>query len=311
MDENEIDEQIRLLNKTIDFLNALKQEKIKIRTEIPKVLPAEFEILKKLLESDAWAPAVDPVLICNSESEDNKLDRAEALMDLLLPIAASGKPDIAGKKFLDFGCGEGHVAFKSKDYHTALSVGHDLTNNKWEHFPQKDNLVFTNNFAEVEKHGLYDTIFIYDVLDHIVGSVNDVLLDIKKVLAPKGTVHIRTHPWCSRHGTHMYRTINKAYIHLVFSKEELEDLGYKEQMPTCEIIHPLDTYKDWFKKAGFQADHAPPIQEAVDAFFINQVLIADRIKANWRKSPDPALNSGIRFPEFQISQQFINWTLTH
>jgi hypothetical protein len=66
-------------------------------------LRPDTELLEPLLKSDQWPQAVNEYLICDLNSEDDKDARAQGI------IAAMIDPDLTGKKFLDFGCGEGHV----------------------------------------------------------------------------------------------------------------------------------------------------------------------------------------------------------
>jgi len=55
--------------------------------------------LVNLLNSKAWPHAVDPALICDISSEQDKEDRAEGILDLIIDI------HLENLKFLDFGCG--------------------------------------------------------------------------------------------------------------------------------------------------------------------------------------------------------------
>lgn len=176
-------------------------------------------------------------------------------------------------------------------------------------------MTLTTSWKEVVKKAPYDIIMLYDVLDHIEGPVSNIakeLKNIKSILRPGGSVYVRCHPFCSRHGTHLYQKINKAFIHLIFTEEELEKLGYgKEfQLPTRKIIHPIITYNEWFKTANFQLykrDHV--YREAVEPFFENIPLVAKRIKDHWKDSSDKNLKSGKGFPRIQLEQQFVDYIL--
>lgn len=80
----------------------------------------EFEILKAFLNSGEWPQAVNPEVICSVNSKEDKLERAEGILNIVV------NADLIGKKFLDFGTGEGHVPFKAQEQKVKLSVGYDL-----------------------------------------------------------------------------------------------------------------------------------------------------------------------------------------
>jgi cyclopropane fatty-acyl-phospholipid synthase-like methyltransferase len=56
-----------------------------------------------MLDANTWPIAVHPDLICNDESEADKMARAQAILDIII------SDSVQGKKVLDFGCGEGHL----------------------------------------------------------------------------------------------------------------------------------------------------------------------------------------------------------
>jgi 2-polyprenyl-3-methyl-5-hydroxy-6-metoxy-1,4-benzoquinol methylase len=267
----------------------------------------EFESLKLLLESDAWPHAVDPSLICDITVEKDKEDRAEGIIDLII------ETNLAGLSFLDFGCGDGHVVEKSKEQKTKLSVGYDTKKSeKWNDWKTDEKSLFTTNWEEVKAKGPYNVILMYDVIDHIQGDDNAVIEELKKVrsvTAPGAKVYVRCHPWCSRHGTHLYHQKNKAFMHLIFTDEELNKLGY-EQEKTQKVIHPVATYQNWFRAAGFQIPrNHNAINEHVEPFFLETPLLAKRIKSNWAHSHDHKLRIGHAFPDGQVKQQFLDFIL--
>ncbi len=264
----------------------------------------DFKKLKELLNSDQWPAAVEPSLICDVSSEQDKEYRAEGILDLIIDISLNGL------SFLDFGCGEGHVVEKAALQKPKISVGYDIVQSeRWEQWPQNDNMTLTTKWEDVVAKGPYNVILLYDVVDHIEEDVIEELKKIKEVLSPGGKVFVRCHPWCSRHGTHLYRQINKAYIHLVFTEEELKELGFFGQK-TREVIHPIATYEKWFKKAGFRIPRASTVmREGVNKFFLKNELIANRIKARWKTSSEKEFRTGKTFPTFQMEQQFIDWVI--
>lgn len=282
-------------------------KKLQLRAMMPPTpldTGEEFEVLKALLETAAWPPAVEPYLICNTTSDQDKKDRAEGILDIIIDV------HLEKLKFLDFGCGEGHVVHQSIVQNPALAVGYDLVaSEQWKEFGQKPQTLFTNSWEEVAKNGPYNVVILYDVIDHMVTDEPvENLKKIRSVLAPNAKIFVRCHPWCSRHATHLYHKINKAFIHLVFSKDELKSLGYEGQ-PTREVIHPLSHYNEWFKLSGFHLlKKERTTNSAVESFFTTTPLVASRIKRNWRKSNDPELRDGKKFP-WHLELQFVDYIL--
>jgi SAM-dependent methyltransferase len=183
---------------------------------------ATFEALKDLLGSGQWPQAAPDFLICE-ESDKDKYERAEGI------LAYMGQ-DIKGKKFLDFGCGEGHVAQKAVELGAESAIGYDtkqLGGLTWD--SQTGNCLLTTDIEKAKAGGPYDLILLYDVLDHSEDPVN-ILATARDMLAPQGRIYVRCHPISSRHATHLYKKINKAYIHLVFTDDELKQLGYENDI---------------------------------------------------------------------------------
>lgn len=231
---------------------------------------SEFEELKQFLESDEWPEAVSPESICDKNSEVDKRDRGETIVDLFLP-------PIEGKKVLDFGCGEGHTAqYANKNCEKA--IGYDIEKQGqliWE--CEETGCLLTQNIEILNKYKPFDIICLYDVLDHANADPAIVLQTAKSLLANDGEIHIRFHPWCSRHGAHLYNQINKAFIQLVFSREELRELGYEYTMPVIEVIRPIDTYSNWIERAGLNIKNRECNRNFVEFFFKDNEIIKDRI----------------------------------
>lgn len=272
------------------------------------VAQSDFEALKELVMAESWPAAVDPALICNVTSEQDKEDRAEGILDLIIDV------HLENLSFLDFGCGEGHVVKKSIKQKPKIAVGYDVVESpRWAGWEKQDNMVFGTNWEEVVKHAPYNVILLYDVLDHMEGDtakIVETLRKIKALMAPNAKVFARCHPWCSRHASHMYHELNKAYVHLVFTPEELESMGYKNKMFNRTVIHPLAMYGDWFRMAGLKVSKRENVtRENVEKFFSQVPMIANRIKSHWKSSPEKELREGRRFPTVQMEMQFIDYVL--
>lgn len=255
-----------------------------------------------LINSPRFPLAVDPLLIVSDNDED-KMIRAEGILSVVVT------QPVTDSTFLDLGCGEGHVAAQAA-LTAKLSVGYDIVPQEWDRYPAKDNLVFTDAWDQVVAKAPYDAILLYDVLDHVTTEYpSNVLERAKTVLKPSGRVYVRFHPWCSRHGTHLYRQLNKAYIHMFFTEKQLAEMGY-HGIPTVKIIQPLQTYASWLSKTGFKViGQADVVREPIEDFFM-QPHFANMIKAHWKNSPDTDLATGAKFPTIPTAVQFVNYVLS-
>lgn len=262
----------------------------------------DFESLKKALYSDKWPNAVNPSLICDSSSESDKKERGVGILELVI------EESVKDGKFLDFGCGEGHcVASAVEILDCALAVGYDVK--KQGNWISTDKTKFSTSYDEVKQMGPYDAILIFDVLDHVSGEEPESMLKkAADLLAPNGRIYMRCHPWMSRHGTHLYHKLNKAYAHLVFTDEELSQLSDHVPESNIKVTHPLATYSNIFKSAELKVLSDRKINEKVDPFF-KVPKIAERIMKNTNKACKkfPEFKD---FPEFQMGIQFIDYVLT-
>jgi 2-polyprenyl-3-methyl-5-hydroxy-6-metoxy-1,4-benzoquinol methylase len=256
-----------------------------------------FESLKNALTSNKWPEAVNPNLICNPNSSDDKMERGRGILEMFI------EEDLKGLKFLDYGCGEGQCTSIATDLNTGVSVGYDIkANDYWSNYPQKENLFYLTDFEKVKEKGPYDVILLYDVIDHLVGEEPiAVLSKLNSILSPNGKIYMRTHPFVSRHGTHLYHDINKAYIHLVFTPDELKELipTSKYSEPSIGVTAPIMTYDSFINGSGLKILNKRDITEKVEPFF-KIPKIAERIMKNLQKN---------NFPEFQMSLQFIDYVL--
>lgn len=214
-----------------------------------------------------WPVAINQNLIVRDNDKVEKKFRALQISSLI-----GEKGD---KNILDFGCGDGFVS-KELSKKALSVVGFDIKQRpEWEEL-KKDtyNLKFTNNFKELEPQQ-FDLIIMYDVLDHLVGrDPVELLKSLAEILSPHGKIFIRCHPWTSKHGGHAYEIVNKAYVHLVYTADELLKLGVNLE-PNLKVNRPIATYEKWFKSANYTILSNNITSEKVPEVIITRYL--DRI----------------------------------
>lgn len=247
----------------------------------------EFQDLKNLL--DQWPPAVEPIYICDNNAEV-RLDRADQILEMII-----GKDTLAGKSFLDFGCGFGDSISAALAKGCTKAMGYDIALES-----HTENL--TTDFNVIKEHGPYDIIMIYDVLDHIFSEDPvAVMRKVREVCKPETRIYVRCHPWSGRHGGHLYAEFNKAYAHLVFTEEELIRLGYTPQQ-VRKILFPLASYQEIFSKSEFTVEKEILLQEKEKDLF-EFPLVKQRIMRHWGNTN---LTS---FPDLQLSILFVDYIL--
>ena len=263
----------------------------------------DFSEIRELVKSPLWPSAVPQELICKTESEEDKQERAEGIIYLMI------NEDLSDKRFLDFGCGEGHVVLQAAKNNVERSVGYDPHSS----LPDSDDkCYFYNDFEKAREQGPFDIVLMYDVLDHLDGfdSVDpteianrmaEVLSQVKLVTHENSKIYLRCHPWCSRHGGHLYNSLNKAFVHVVFSKSELEDMGYEVE-DIAKVIMPRATYQTAITNSGLKVISEDVIQTQIEAFF-QEGLIGKRVVSHWPE--------GHGYPGYQTSQDFIDYILSH
>lgn len=263
--ENKLNQAIRLLTE--------------IKMEMAKTVKQPLKMFD-LVQSPQWPLAVETELICEATSNEDKKERAEGILDI------TGW-DFQSKSFLDFGCGEGHTIPAAKK--AAKAIGYDPAESgdaRWEH--SLDGRCLTTDFGRVQKEGTFDFILLYDVLDHTTYPQN-VLNQAAALLSPGGMMFVRNHPWISRHGGHLYRHLNKAFVHILLSKEELKTLNVPVDETVQKIIHPKGTYESWFKSAGLtkvrERLHTEPVERFFQTGIAKQkfdVIYAESRKKGWK-----------------------------
>jgi len=248
------------------------------------LFPSDKHVLLELLDGSDWPEAAPQFLICE-DSENDKLERAEGILDYI-------DDKLEGKKVLDFGCGEGHVALKASE--TAdFVVGYDIVRPTHS---GNDKCLLTDDFSKVVEKGPFNLVILYDVLDHCKDPVA-ALNQVKSVIGPDTKVFVRCHSWMSRHGAHLYKQLNKAWVHLIFTEEELAKMGVKTEF-VQKYYFPINTQNQWFTAGGLNVVSSDVIKCVVEPFFRKPELSAILAK-----------NFDGVFPEWQMSQVFNDYVL--
>jgi len=256
----------------------------------------EFEILKNLLYSEEWPEAVLDFQIVDENLEEEKMDRAEGIVDILI------QEELEDKVILDYGCGEGHIAKHISQQKSKKSIGYDISRTEkskllWE--DESEGYLLTTNFEKVKENAPYDIIIIYDVLDHSEDPI-EILNKASSLLSDNGKIYLRCHPWCGRHGGHLYREINKAFVHIIFSDEELKELGIIDQEPNIKVIYPMAQYDRFIKSSNLKTIERDIDTQGVEDFFIKNEIITKRLKK---------IIDFKGFPTHQLSQCFHDYIL--
>jgi 2-polyprenyl-3-methyl-5-hydroxy-6-metoxy-1,4-benzoquinol methylase len=256
------------------------------------LFPKESHLLLDVLLSPVWPDAVPDFLICE-DTEEQRQERAEGILDF---ISQSLNVEISRRKFLDFGCESGHVALEAAKK-AQKSVGYDIKqygNHVWEEV--EDGCLLTTDLEKVKENGPYNFIMLYDVLDHVKDPV-EVLKQVHSICAPNSVVFLRFHSWMSRHGAHLYRSLNKAWIQLVFSEEELSLMGLESET-VQKYTRPIATQKYFIEAAGFDVIKEN-IESCIVEPFFKESLLRDRFLNKFENT----------FPEFQMSQSFNDYLI--
>lgn len=243
-----------------------------------------------------WPRAVPEDLLCLSDSD--KEDRAQGIMELLAP---KGVKDL---KVLDFGCGEGYFAKLASDLGAAFSLGYDLVPSETSAVPfeqLQSTLLLTSSMEKVEALMPFDLITMYDVLDHSKKPV-ETLKKAVEFLGKDGTLNMRCHPYCSRHGGHQYKQKNKAFLHLILTDKELEDAGIEPVPPKNRIFYPVITYKKWVAEAGLEIIDHKIVKQKVEPFF-NRDVIKNKILKRFQVQELPVTQMEVSFVDFFLRKK--------
>jgi 2-polyprenyl-3-methyl-5-hydroxy-6-metoxy-1,4-benzoquinol methylase len=249
----------------------------------------EFTSIRKLAESPDWPLAVEEMV----RDENYEKAKAANILDMIVI------ENVAGKRVLDFGCGEGYLTSAIATRGAALAVGYDPAG-KDERFQNKlltkDKLVAANNAP-------YDFIVVYDVLDHCEDPVA-ALKFIEDLASMQTKVIVRNHPFSSRHGKHLFTTLNRAFLHMVLDDIELVRLCGSAGMPTRPILRPVAEYRGWLANTKFNIELETPVTTPVEPFFLNpdNYLVRDKLVGKYQ-GEDPTRYMQIDFMDYVLKKR--------
>lgn len=245
--------------------------------------------LKSFLYGETWPAANDP------EYEANCDFVKKAFLDSELTNRTISK----NEKFLDYGCGNGNCISTIAQNYDCKCFGYDIFQH--ENWANLENINFTNSYEELMSSGPYDVVMINDVLDDVRGESPVVFLNkISSVTSADAEFYVRCCPWISISGNEICTKLNKAFVHLVFTEEELNDIDPLVSNHRFPITTPIKTYANYFEKSKLKIVYAKKTIINVDQFFKNNFFIRDRIIENTKCK---------EFPEYQMSIKFIDYLL--
>jgi len=245
-----------------------------------KLIPIDLTQIETMLLG--WPRAVDPALITDQNDEDSLQYRALQILSIM-PIS------IKDLNVLDIGCGTGHLAVEMS-YQAKSVVAYDVDTKAYGDFSQSTNLTFAQDIEQVQQNGPYDFIVMYDVLDHAKGDPLDLLKTAQQLIKQDGTIFLRTHPWVSNTGGHLYETMNYGFLHLYLTPYEMSKLGYK--LPyNIKATRPMAMYEDWINRAGLKIESRTIKAQPINDFFKKEAVINRIIQVTWadKIQPDQAL----------------------
>lgn len=275
------------VNRLADRFSLLEQQLVK--HGLPKIdyYDHEFNAIRKMTESNDWPAAVENIV-----RDDNYLRaKASNILDMVVI------EDIKNKRVLDFGCGSGYLTFELHQRGASLAVGYDIQGPS-EH--REERKVFTKDKVVVGNNAPYDFIIVYDVLDHCEDPVG-TLKFIEEMSSPKTKVVVRNHPFCSRHGKHLFTTINKAFLHMFLDDLELVRMCGTSGDYTRPVLRPVVEYRNWISHTKFQIELEAPAVTPVEPYFIdpNNYILRDKIAAKY-DGEDPGKHMQMDFVDYVL-----------
>ena len=109
------------------------------------------------------------------------------------------------------------------------------------------------------------------------------------------------HPFISRHANHYYHTLNKAFLHLIFTEDELEKItGVKTKTYINKVFYPFATYTTIFNKAKIKIISQNVIENEVEPYFKDNKAIMNRIMSRFNFTDPPLRQMAMSFIDFVL-----------
>ena len=106
---------------------------------------------------------------------------------------------------------------------------------------------------------------------------------IRKLCNSNTKLLIRTHPWTSRHASHSYYKLNKAWAHLFLDDQQLAQ--YTDHKTFFKVNRPIGQYSNIFTASGFKIDHHEIVRSPIDSFFKNDKILLE-LSSKFNASPE-------------------------
>ncbi len=146
--------------------------------------------------------------------------------------------DLDGKRIMDFGCGMGGMTlWYAKNWdcevHGVDIDGHHIqVANQIKEKHKVENVNFVKqNVIEKPLGGKFDYVFLNDVVEHIpLDILQNIFLQLEKVLAPDGKIFVSYPPWKSPYASHLNHVIKIPWCQFL-PKSTLDGLIEKNNHP--------------------------------------------------------------------------------
>jgi 2-polyprenyl-3-methyl-5-hydroxy-6-metoxy-1,4-benzoquinol methylase len=284
------DEMRVAVNRLSDRFNLLEQQLVK--HGLPKIdyYDHEFTTVRKLAEGNQWPLAVEDIV----RNDTYEIAKANNILDMIVI------DNLAGKRVLDYGCGSGTLVAEIEKRDAALVVGYDIKGPS-EHREAKK--IFTKDKVVVANHAPYDFIILYDVLDHTEDPVGNLKF-IEEISTPQTKIIVRNHPFCARHGKHLFTTLNRAFLHMFFDDMELTRLCGYTGIYTQPVLRPMIEYRRWLSHTNFETVMETPITTPVESFFTDpeNYMLRDKLVAKYN-GEDPTRHMQIDFVDYVLRKK--------
>ena len=254
---------------------------------------ARAKHVSDLMGIECWPAAIPQFQADAKPTEEDMINRANAVLDMCLGTS------VEQASFLDYGCGDGYIAAQMALRGPSSITGYDIVPSEtWQRLGS-EKVNYTADTNSLEGQG-YDILFLYDVLDHAVDP-ECVMKHVKYLAKPGSLVYVRCHPWTSKHASHLPKVgLNKAYIHMFLTFEELVERGFKPLFTRIET-NPLEAYRWWFR--DFKIVNERPIYDDVSEFFHVQAF--KELLANEQQIPMKDIDAFLD----RMRLQFVDFTL--